>query len=206
VNRSDPAGAPPPPAFRLPPPGVTSIVLFWHFVALVVAIGPPIFFGAVVAPEMFRILPTRDLAASLTGPILTKACWMAEGSFVVLFVTSLLTARWWEAPRIWRALMTRAAVLGIIAVFVIEKLLIPPIEKIRAETIGLIDRLPAGDPSRVLLDRYHRLATAFFTCEIAAAALILLMTARLLARPRPSATAPAAARPPVPKLLDLSDV
>lgn len=193
------------PVSRPPSPGLTAIVLFWHLVALVVAIGPPVFFGAVVAPEMFRILPTRDLAASLTAPILTKACWMAEAAFVVLFTTSLLLSRWREAPKFWRALMSRAAVLGIIAAFVVEKLLIPPIEKIRAETLGLIDRLPANDPSRVLLDRYHRLATAFFTGEIAAALLILLMTARLLAR-RPSGAAPAAARPPVPKLLDLSDV
>jgi hypothetical protein len=198
--------APSPPASRLPPPGVPAIALFWHFVALVAALGPPLFFAAVLAPEMFRILPTRDLAASLAGAVLTKACWIAEGAFVVVFVTSLLLTRWWNAPRLWRALMTRAAVLGIIAVVVVEKLLIPPIEKIRAETVGLIDRLPANDPSRILLDRYHRLSTAFFSGEIAAALLILLMTARLLGRPRAGASPPGAARPPVPKLLDLSDV
>jgi hypothetical protein len=201
-----PAASGPPPASRLPTPGLASIVLFWHIAALIVAIGPPIFFGAVVAPEMFRRLPTRDLAASLTAPILTKACWMAEASFVVLFATSLVTTRWWGAPRIWRTLMTRAAVLGIIAAVVIEKLLIPPIEKIRADTVGLIDRLPANDPSRILLDRYHRLSTAFFAGQIAAAALILVITARLLGRPRPAAPLAGAARPPIPKLLDLSDV
>jgi hypothetical protein len=201
-----PAASGPHPASRLPTPGLASIVLFWHIAALIVAIGPPIFFGAVVAPEMFRRLPTRDLAASLTAPILTKACWMAEASFVVLFATSLVTTRWWGAPRIWRTLMTRAAVLGIIAAVVIEKLLIPPIEKIRADTVGLIDRLPANDPSRILLDRYHRLSTAFFAGQIAAAALILVITARLLGRPRPAAPLAGAARPPIPKLLDLSDV
>jgi hypothetical protein len=201
-----PAASGPPPTSRLPTPGLASIVLFWHIAALIVAIGPPIFFGAVVAPEMFRRLPTRDLAASLTAPILTKACWMAEASFVVLFATSLVTTRWWGAPRIWRTLMTRAAVLGIIAAVVIEKLLIPPIEKIRADTVGLIDRLPANDPSRILLDRYHRLSTAFFAGQIAAAALILVITARLLGRPRPAAPLAGAARPPIPKLLDLSDV
>jgi hypothetical protein len=196
----------PSPVSRFPSPGVAPIVLFWHFVALVAAIGPPVFFAAVLAPEMFRILPTRDLAASLAGPVLTKACWGAEGAFVILFATSLLITRWWEAPRLWRALMTRAAVLGIIAVLVVEKLLIPPIEKIRAETVGLIDRLPANDPSRILLDRYHRLSTAFFSGEIAVALLILLMTARLLGRPGRTGPPPGAARPPVPKLLDLSDV
>ena len=92
------------------------------------------------------------------------------------------------------------------ATVVIEKLLIPPIEKIRTEAPGLIDNLPAADPSRILLARYHRLATAFFSGELAAALLILLVTARLAAARRQGPPPPAASRPPVPKLLDLSGV
>jgi hypothetical protein len=170
------------------------------------AIGPAVFFGVAVAPAAFRLLPTRDLAASLTSPVLTTACWLAEGSFAVLFLTGWLLARWWDAPRLSKTLVTRAAVLGMIAAVVIEKLLIPPMDKIRADAPGLIDNLPGADPSRVLLDRYHRLSTAFFLGEIAAALVILLTTARVLSRFRQSPTAPAAARPPVPKLLDLSGV
>jgi hypothetical protein len=95
-----------------------------------------------------------------------------------------------------------------ISAVVIEKLLIPPIDRIRTEAPGLIDNLPAADPSRVLLDRYHRLSTSFFAAEIAIAVVILVVTARVLAAPPPSAVskAPSASRPPVPKLLDLSDV
>ena len=103
--------------------------------------------------------------------------------------------------------MTRAPILGMISAVVIEKLLIPPIDRIRAEAPGLIDNLPAADPSRLLLDRYHRLSTSFFAAEIAVAIVVLVVTARVLAAPSaPSAPkAPAAARPPIPKLLDLSD-
>ena len=93
-----------------------------------------------------------------------------------------------------------------IGAVVIEKLLIPPIDKIRAEAPGLIDNLPAADPDRILLGRYHRLATGFFAVEIAAAALTLFVTARLLLARRSAAPPPGAARPPVPKLLDLSGV
>jgi uncharacterized membrane protein len=193
-----------PPVPRPVSTGLLTLFLVLHLLALVLAIGPAVFFGAAVAPAAFRVLPTRDLAASLTAPILTVACWLAEASFVVLFATSLLIARAYEPPPLWRALMTRASVLGIIAAVVIEKLLIPPIEKIRAETVGLIDRLPANDPSRILLGRYHRLATGFFAGEIAAALLILLLTARTLARGRQRRQI-GASRPPVPKLLDLSD-
>ena len=181
-------------------------VLILHLIALCLAIGPPVFFAAAVAPASFRVLPTRDMAGSLQSPILTTACWLAEGSFAILLLTSWLLARWWEAPRFTRALATRAAILGMIAAVVIEKLLIPPIEKIRAEAPGLIDNLPAADPSRILLARYHRLATAFFSGELAAAILILLVTARLVAARRQAPPPPGASRPPVPKLLDLSGV
>lgn len=179
-------------------------VLAVHLAALVLALGPPLFFGAVVAPSAFRLLPTRDLAASLTSPILSQACLLAEIAFAALFLTSwFLTRR--EAARGTRVVLTRAPILGFFAVLVVRQLLIPPIDKIRLEAPGLIDSIPAGDPSRLLLERYHRLATGFFSAALVAAAAILLLTARLMAERRATPALPGAARPPVPKLLDLSD-
>ena len=169
-----------------------TLVLTVHLAALALALAPPVFFGAVVAPSVFRVLPTRDLAAAVQSPILSKMCLLAEASFAVLFATSwLLTRR--DAPKATRALLTRMPVLGFFAALVIRQLLIPPIDRIREEAPGLIDSLPAADPSRILLDRYHRLATGFFSLEIAAAALVLVTTAGLLAARR---SAPPAAEKP----------
>jgi len=179
-------------------------LLFLHLAALALALGAPIVFGALVVPAAFEILPTRDLAAALQSPILTGLCRGLQGAFIVLLGSSFLLARWWSAAPLSRALMTRAAILGVIGAIVLEKLLIPPIERIRLEAPGLIDDLPAADPSRLLLNRYHRLSTGLFAMEIAAAALLLLVTARLLAAGRVSAPRRTAAPPPVPKLLDLS--
>ena len=202
--------APSPSSVSRPPsPGVFALLLVVHMLALAIVIGPPIFFGAAVAPWVFKILPTRDLAGALQSPILTRACWFLEAGFAALFFTSWLLGRWTSAPKLARSLLTRAPVLGMIAAVVIEKLLIPPIDRIRAEAPGLIDNLPAADPGRLLLARYHRLATSFFAADIAVGLVILLVTARVLAAARaagPAAPVPAAARPPVPKLLDLSDV
>ena len=164
-----------------------------HLTALSLALGPPVFFALAVAPASFRVLPTRDLAASLQSPILTVACRLAEGSFAVLFLTSWLLGRWWEAARLTRTLATRAAILGMITAVVIESLLIPPMDKIRSEA-GLLDTLPMTDPSRVLLARYHRLATGFFSAGLVAALVILVATVRLIARAtQQSASRPAAA-------------
>jgi len=180
-------------------------VVFLHLAALALALGPPVFFAVAVAPAAFRVLPTRDLAASLTSPILTRACHFAEGSFAILFLTSWLLGRWWKAARLTRTLATRAAILGMITAVVIESLLIPPMDKIRAEAPGLIDSLPAGDPARILLARYHRLATGFFSAGIVAALVILVATVRLIAARRANPSPPPAP-PVVPKLLDLSDI
>jgi hypothetical protein len=192
--------------FRFPSSGsrFEGPVLGLHLAALALALGPPVFFGLAVAPASFRVLPTRDLAASLQSPILTTACRLAEGSFAVLFLTSWLLGRWWGVPRLTRTLATRSAILGMITAVVIENLLIPPMDRIRTEA-GLLDTLPLTDPSRVLLQRYHRLATGFFSAGLAAAAVILLATVRMVAARRQTPPAPPS-RPPVPKLLDLSDV
>lgn len=179
-----------------------SPVLFLHLAAIALAIGPALFFGAVVAPAAFRILPTRDLAASLTSPVLSGACLFAEVAFGVLFVTS-----WWltreGVPPLMRGLLTRLPVAGFFAALAIRELLIPPIDRIRAEAPGLIDNLPAADPSLLLLDRYHRLATGLFGAMLAVALAALVLTARLLSVRR-GVPSPSASRPPVPKLLDLS--
>ncbi len=177
------------------------LVLALHLAALGFALAPPIVFGAIVAPAVFHVLPTRDMAGALQSPILSQMCGLAEASFLVLFVTSWLLTR--GAARGSRALLTRLPVLGFFAALVIRQLLIPPIDRIRAEAPGLIDNLPAADPSRLLLARYHRLATGFFSLEIAAALVVLFVTARLLsqrlAAPASAAGAPKAA----PKILDL---
>lgn len=188
--------------------GALSLVLILHLFSLALVVGPPLFFGAAVAPSVFRVLPTRDMAAALQSPILIRACWLAEGSFAVLFLTSWLLGRIWEAPKLSRSLLTRAPILGMISAVVIEKLLIPPMDKIRAEAPGLIDNLPEADPARILLGRYHRLSTSFFAAEIGVGVVVLVVTARLLSSRSsgPAAPIPAASRPPVPKLLDLSDV
>lgn len=178
------------------------LVLSLHLAALAFALAPAIFFGAAVAPALFHVLPTRDMAATVVSPILSRLCVLAEASFGVLFATAwLLTAD--GASRMSRSLLTRLPVLGFFSALVIRQLLIPPMDRIRAEAPGLIDNLPVTDPSRAMLDRYHRLSTGFFAIEIAAALIVLLATARLLAARREAL--PAAPRPvkSQPKVLNL---
>jgi hypothetical protein len=181
--------------------GLDSLVLTIHLLALGLAFAPAVFFGAVVAPAVFSVLPTRDMAGALQSPILSKLCGIAEASFLILFGTSWLLTR--DAARGSRAVLTRLPILGFFAALVIRQLLIPPMDRIRREAPGLIDNLPASDPSRVLLGRYHRLATGFFWLEIAAALLVVAVTARMLAERRAPPAGRAPLPKPPPKILDL---
>lgn len=177
-------------------------VLFLHLAAIALALGPPFFFALIVAPAAFRVLPTRDMAASLVSPILSGACVIAEIAFAVLFLTS-----WWltrgGGPRLDRSLLTRLPIAGFFAALVVRQLLIPSMDRIREQAPGLIDTLPAADPARLMLDRYHRLATGLFGAMLVAALAVLFLTTRLVTLAR-AVPPPAAAPPAVPKLLDLS--
>ena len=65
-----------------------TLVLTVHLAALSLALAPPIFFGAVIAPAVFKILPTHDMAGALQSPIISKLCGISEASFLVLFGTA----------------------------------------------------------------------------------------------------------------------
>src|SRR5262249_15976472 len=113
-------------------PRLQTLVLTVHILALCLALGPLIFFGAVVAPASFSVLPTHDMAGALQSPILSKLCLIGEASFLVLFGTSwLLTAN--GTPKLTRSLLTRLPILGFFAAIVIRQLLIPQIDRIRLE-------------------------------------------------------------------------
>lgn len=200
-----PGGAPAGDRPPLSEPRLAVPVWTIHLAALAVALGPPLLFGVAVAPAAFRLLPTRHLAATLVSPVLSTASALAGAAFLALFATSWYLGRH-GAPRLVRVLATRVSILGFFAALVIRELLIPPIDRIREEAPGLIDTLPVADPSRILLDRYHRLATGLFAGQVLAAVIMLLLTARLAAWRPAVPSAPAAATRPVPKLLDLSDV
>ena len=50
--------------------------LVLHLAGLALVLGAPVFFGSVVAPQSFKMLPTHDMAGALQAPILTRLCWI----------------------------------------------------------------------------------------------------------------------------------
>ena len=67
-----------------------SIVKFIMLLSLVVWVGGIIFFAFVVAPTVFRVLPTHQLAGNVVSRSLMLLHWIGLTSGVVFVVTSMI--------------------------------------------------------------------------------------------------------------------
>ena len=157
-----------------------------------------------MAPSVFRVLPTRDLAGAVQSPILSQLCLLAQVELRGA-LRDLLVA---DAPGcdagLTRALLTRLPVLGFFAALVIQQLLIPPDRPDPAR------RRPGSSTTCPRRIRRGSSSTAITGCRPASSRsrsprrfLMLLATASLLAARR--AAPPLAEVKPkeVVKVLDL---
>src|SRR5258708_19846658 len=57
--------------------------------ALIVWLGGIVFFAAVLAPTVFRVLPTREMAGNVVNPSLNSLHWMGLSAGLVFLLCSL---------------------------------------------------------------------------------------------------------------------
>ena len=126
--------------------------------SLVVWIGGIIFFAAVVAPTVFSVLPTRDLAGKVVGHSLGALHWIGITSGIVFLIASLIYARLstgFVHPFAARnVLIFFMLVLTIISLFAIT----PKMNALKAD-IGIIDNVPESDARRVEFNHLHHWST-----------------------------------------------
>ncbi len=121
--------------------------------SLVVWIGGLIFF-IVVAPVAFQLLPTRLLAGTLVGNLLTKLHWMAICSGIVFLISSLSYNRLTQgsghpfAPR--HLLICVMLALTLVSQFWIT----PRMVALRAQ-VATFDASTLNSPARVQFDALH---------------------------------------------------
>lgn len=126
--------------------------------ALIVWIGAIVFFGAVVAPTVFTVLPTHELAGRVVNHSLGALHWMGIISGIVYLVCSMIYARLAKGfahPFAARNVLIAAMIaLTAISLFVVTA----KMEVLRTE-MGVIDNVPFGDARRVEFDRLHEWST-----------------------------------------------
>lgn len=126
--------------------------------SLVVWIGGIIFFAFVVAPTLFTVLPTHDLAGKVVARSLGALHWMGLVSGVVYLVCSLFYSRFaigFAHPFAARNLLVLLMiVLTAISLFVVTARM----NVLRAD-IGIIDNVAPADSRRVEFNQLHQWST-----------------------------------------------
>ena len=122
--------------------------------ALITWMGGIIFFSFVLAPTVFSVLPTRELAGNVVNPSLGRLHWIGIACGPVFLLCSLLHNRMQYAQfraasgvHILAALMLA---LTLISLFVIT----PRMAALRKD-MGVIDNISTSDPRRVEFNRLH---------------------------------------------------
>jgi uncharacterized membrane protein len=154
-----------------------SFVRYLMLLSLVVWIGGLIFFAFVLAPTVFAVLPTRQLAGNVVNRSLGTLHWMAISCGVVFAITSMIDSRVVDgvaAPFALRNLLIYAMIiLTLVGMFGIASRM-----GMLREQMGVIDDLPHDNPLRVEFNRLHVWSTRIESSVLVLGLALLYLTAR----------------------------
>ena len=113
---------------------------------------------AVLAPTVFSVLPTRHLAGSIVGPMLSKLHWIGLISGIIFLISSLSYSR--IATGDVHALSARNLLLCIMLVLtLISQFGITSRMAALRSSMGEIDNVPPSDPARLEFNALHAWST-----------------------------------------------
>jgi len=156
-----------------------SFVRYLMLLSLVVWIGGLIFFAFVLAPTVFAVLPTRQLAGNVVARSLGILHWMAISCGTVFAITSMIDSRAVNGvaqPFALRNLVVYAMIiLTMVGMFGIASRML----ELRQE-MGVIDDVPHDSPLRVEFNRLHVWSTRIESSVLVLGLALLYLTARRL--------------------------
>lgn len=147
-----------------------------ELVVLSLWLGASVFVSAAVAPSLFAVLPTRSLAGAVVGRLLPIVFYSGMIAGAVVLAGMFVDQRGWR----WRGRESAGAVI-ILACAVAQFVILPRIERLRAEIGGPMDALPADDLRRAAFGRLHGLSVAWLGLAMLAAVVAMVLSARTIA-------------------------
>jgi uncharacterized membrane protein len=126
---------------------------FVMLLALVVWVGGIIFFS-VLAPNVFAVLPTRQLAGNVVNRMLPILHWMGLVSGIVFISSSMLYSRimtGFARPLAGRHILV---LLMLLLTVISQFMIVPRMAALRADMAN-IDIIPQDDARRVEFNRLH---------------------------------------------------
>ncbi|MBZ5524112.1 MAG: DUF4149 domain-containing protein [Acidobacteriia bacterium] len=145
--------------------------------ALITWIGGIIFFAFVLAPTVFRVLPTREMAGNVVNPSLTALHWMGIVSGIIFLICSLFLDRIQYARFKPATLVNALAVLMLALTLVSQFTISPRMRSLRAE-MGVIDNVAYSDARRVEFNRLHQWSTRLEEGVFLFGLVVVVLTAR----------------------------
>jgi uncharacterized membrane protein len=142
---------------------------------LVVWVGGIIFFAFVLAPTVFRVLPTPELAASIVSRSLTILHWMGIISALGFLTCSLLYSRAKYARAQPFALVNLLVLIMLILTLVSQFGITPKMQIVRGEMTRIHS---PQDPLRVEFDKLHAWSTRLESGVLFLGVIVVASTAR----------------------------
>jgi uncharacterized membrane protein len=154
-----------------------SLLRYLMLLSLVIWIGGLIFFAFVLAPTVFAVLPTRQLAGNVVSRSLGTLHWMAIACGVTFAVTSMIDSRLVNgvaAPFAGRHLLIYAMlILTLVGMFGIASRML-----VLRQEMGVVDEVPHDDARRVEFNRLHEWSTRIEGSVLVLGLALLYLTAR----------------------------
>jgi hypothetical protein len=147
--------------------------------SLIVWLGGLIFFGAVLAPTVFTVLPTRHMAGSVVSPSLNRLHWMGAVSGVVFLLCSILYTRLATGAAHVFAARHVLIVIMLALTLTSQFAVTPKMAELRA-SMGEIDNLAPTDPARVQFNSLHIWSTRLESGVLLLGLVVVYLTAAQL--------------------------
>lgn len=155
------------------------VVAFVEALLLAVWFGAMVFFSVAIAPTVFAVLPTRELAGQVVNSLIGKLelIGLACGPLLVL----LQLFAWPRRPAEAKARAVRAVLLVVMTLleaasrfWVSAKL-----HALRAQIGGPIDDIAVTDPLRVEFNALHGVSVSLMGATMLAGIVVIFLTVRL---------------------------
>ena len=151
------------------------------FLSLVVWIGGIIFF-AIMAPTAFHVLPTRLLAGTLVGNLLTKLHWIAICSSIVYLLSSLAYSRLTDGTAHVFAMRHLLICLMLVLTLFSQFWITPRMITLRAQVATFDTAATPNDLARMQFDALHAWSTRVEVTVLLLGLLVIWMTAGVLSQ------------------------
>jgi hypothetical protein len=146
---------------------------------LTVWLGGMIFFSLAVAPTLFAVLPTRELAGQVVSSLIGKVEWIGLVCGPLLLLSQLFA--WPRRDTEAKSRVLRVVMLGLMTLLVAASRfwVSAKLHALRAQIGGAIDDIPITDPQRVEFNALHGVSVSLMGATLLAGLVVLFLSIRL---------------------------